>query len=144
MENAYWSLWLFPTYSCCWRTNIWYPWWTLSFFHHSWWYQKIRSIPRSSSLRSHLWSSLERSRWKIWIQCQSKRCRLDFWSSKFKFIQDNSMKFNHANGLKKICRAHQLMQDGYQHTHDSHVTTIFSAPNYCYRCGNLAAIIEVD
>lgn len=58
--------------------------------------------------------------------------------------QDNSMKFNHTNGLKKICRAHQLMQDGYQHTHDSHVTTIFSAPNYCYRCGNLAAIIEVD
>ena len=54
------------------------------------------------------------------------------------------MKFNHTNGLKKICRAHQLMQDGYQHTHDSHVTTIFSAPNYCYRCGNVAAILELD
>lgn len=54
------------------------------------------------------------------------------------------MKFNHTNGLKKITRAHQLMNDGYQHTHDTHVTTVFSAPNYCYRCGNLAAIIEVD
>lgn len=60
------------------------------------------------------------------------------------FIQDNSMKFNHANGLKRIARAHQLMQDGYQETHDKHVTTIFSAPNYCYRCANMAAMIQVD
>lgn len=59
-------------------------------------------------------------------------------------MQDNSMKFNHTNGLKKITRAHQLMQDGYQSVHDSNVTTIFSAPNYCYRCGNQAAMIEVD
>lgn len=60
------------------------------------------------------------------------------------YFQDSSMKFNHLNGLKKITRAHQMMTEGFQHTHDNHVTTIFSAPNYCYRCGNIAAIIEVD
>lgn len=54
------------------------------------------------------------------------------------------MKFNHLNGLKKITRAHQMMNDGYQNVHDNNVTTVFSAPNYCYRCGNSAAIIEVD
>ena len=54
------------------------------------------------------------------------------------------MKFNHINGLKKISRAHQLMMEGTENTHGDHVTTVFSAPNYCYRCGNTAAIIEVD
>ena len=43
-----------------------------------------------------------------------------------------------------IARAHQLVNDGYTLTHDKNVVTIFSAPNYCYRCGNQAAIMEVD
>ena len=33
---------------------------------------------------------------------------------------------------------------GYQWAHGHGVVTIFSAPNYCYRCGNLAAVMEVD
>jgi len=28
--------------------------------------------------------------------------------------------------------------------HDEKVVTIFSAPNYCYRCANLGAYMEVD
>lgn len=54
------------------------------------------------------------------------------------------MQFNHANGLKQITRAHQLIQEGYQPSHENGLVTIFSAPNYCYRCANQAAIIEVD
>jgi len=34
--------------------------------------------------------------------------------------------------------------EGYNWTHKNRLLTIFSAPNYCYRCGNLAAIMEVD
>ena len=33
---------------------------------------------------------------------------------------------------------------GYNWCHDRNVVTIFSAPNYCYRCGNQAAIMELD
>ena len=34
--------------------------------------------------------------------------------------------------------------EGYQWQHNRTVVTVFSAPNYCYRCGKLAAIMEVD
>jgi len=57
---------------------------------------------------------------------------------------DISEQFNHRNGLSVIARAHQLVMDGYSWTHDRRVVTIFSAPNYCYRCGNQAAIMEID
>jgi serine/threonine-protein phosphatase 2A catalytic subunit len=37
-----------------------------------------------------------------------------------------------------------LFVQGYNWCHDRNVVTIFSAPNYCYRCGNQAAIMELD
>jgi len=49
-----------------------------------------------------------------------------------------------VNKLEMICRAHQMVMEGYNLTHEKNVCTIFSAPNYCYRCGNQAAIMEVD
>jgi hypothetical protein len=32
----------------------------------------------------------------------------------------------------------------YSYSHDESLLTIFSAPNYCYRCGNRACIMEVN
>jgi serine/threonine-protein phosphatase 2A catalytic subunit len=43
-----------------------------------------------------------------------------------------------------VARAHQLMNQGYQLQHNNHICTIFSAPNYCYRCNNQAAFLELD
>jgi hypothetical protein len=34
--------------------------------------------------------------------------------------------------------------EGFSWSQERNVVTIFSAPNYCYRCGNQAAILEVD
>lgn len=53
----------------------------------------------------------------------------------YTFGQDISEQFNHSNGLNLVSRAHQLVMEGYNWCHDQNVVTIFSAPNYCYRCG---------
>ncbi|KAG1441579.1 hypothetical protein G6F56_011415 [Rhizopus delemar] len=52
-------------------------------------------------------------------------------------------RFLRMNNMDHILRAHQLCNAGYQVLFDDKLSTVWSAPNYCYRCGNLASILEV-
>ena len=60
------------------------------------------------------------------------------------FGSDVVTQFNQANNIEMICRAHQLVMEGYKWHFNETVLTVWSAPNYCYRCGNVAAILELD
>ncbi|KAL6769940.1 hypothetical protein ACKKBG_A32965 [Auxenochlorella protothecoides x Auxenochlorella symbiontica] len=95
---------------------------------------RVQEVPHEGPMCDLLWSDPDdRCGWGI-----SPR------GAGYTFGQDISEHFNQANGLSLVARAHQLVMEGYNWCHDQNVVTIFSAPNYCYRCGNMAAIMEVD
>ncbi|CAF3006950.1 unnamed protein product [Rotaria socialis] len=95
---------------------------------------RIQEVPHEGPMCDLLWSDPDdRGGWGI-----SPR------GAGYTFGQDISETFNHTNGLQLVSRAHQLVMEGYNWCHDKNVVTIFSAPNYCYRCGNQAAIMELD
>eukprot|EP00347_Sterkiella_histriomuscorum_P005119 403357821 len=95
---------------------------------------RVQEVPHEGPMCDLLWSDPDdRCGWGI-----SPR------GAGYTFGQDISEQFNHTNGLKLVSRAHQLVMNGYNWSHDKNVVTIFSAPNYCYRCANEAGIMEVD
>lgn len=49
------------------------------------------------------------------------------------FGSDVVAQFNTANDIDMICRAHQLVMEGYKWHFNETVLTVWSAPNYCYR-----------
>lgn len=62
---------------------------------------------------------------------------------------DVAREFLHINRLSNIIRSHQLAMEGHKVHYSgrestAYVATVWSAPNYCYRCGNTASVLIVD
>ncbi len=49
-----------------------------------------------------------------------------------------------THDLDLICRAHQVVEDGYEFFAQRQLVTIFSAPNYCGEFDNAGAMMSVD
>mmetsp|Transcript_17005 Transcript_17005/g.48846 ORF Transcript_17005/g.48846 Transcript_17005/m.48846 type:complete len:242 (-) Transcript_17005:115-840(-) len=95
---------------------------------------RVQEIPHEGPMCDLFWSDPDdRSGWGI-----SPR------GAGYTFASDITEMFLEVNGLSMITRAHQLMMEGYNWTHGHRLVTVFSAPNYCYRCGNYGAIMEVE
>jgi len=53
-------------------------------------------------------------------------------------------KFMLKNDLDLVCRAHQVVSDGYEFFAKRQLVTLFSAPNYCGEFDNAASLMSVD
>jgi serine/threonine-protein phosphatase PP1 catalytic subunit len=62
----------------------------------------------------------------------------------FTFGADVVARFLKKHNLDLICRAHQVVEDGYEFFAKRQLVTLFSAPNYCGEFDNAGAMMSVD
>ncbi|XP_039153233.1 serine/threonine-protein phosphatase beta isoform isoform X2 [Drosophila simulans] len=62
----------------------------------------------------------------------------------FTFGVDVVSKFLNRHELDLICRAHQVVEDGYEFFARRQLVTLFSAPNYCGEFDNAGGMMTVD
>lgn len=62
----------------------------------------------------------------------------------YQFGHDVLDAFLTKHNLELVCRAHQVVEDGYEFQADRRLVTIFSAPNYCGEFDNAGGIMVVQ
>jgi serine/threonine-protein phosphatase PP1 catalytic subunit len=62
----------------------------------------------------------------------------------FTFGEDIVAQFLRRHDLDLICRAHQVVEDGYEFFARRQLVTLFSAPNYCGEFDNSGGMMAVD
>ncbi|EPX70694.1 protein phosphatase type 2A [Schizosaccharomyces octosporus yFS286] len=96
---------------------------------------RFREFPHEGAMADLVWSDPDPS-----IQEFSLSPR----GAGYSFGEVIVSKFLHENNMDHILRAHQLCSEGYQILFEKKLSTVWSAPNYCYRCANLASILQID
>ncbi len=97
-------------------------------------FERRQEIPHEGAFADLMWSDPDD------IETWSVNPRGAGWNFGSKVVSE----FCHINGLELIARAHQLVMEGYKFWfRDQNVVTVWSAVNYCYRCGNDASIMQV-
>ncbi|KAJ7680817.1 Metallo-dependent phosphatase-like protein [Mycena polygramma] len=95
---------------------------------------RFREIPADGPITDILWSDPDEGKEDFAISPRG---------AGYTFGSGIVHKFLEMNRMKHILRAHQLCMEGYMTMFDGHLSTVWSAPNYCYRAGNAASILEI-
>ncbi|KAJ6964356.1 serine/threonine-protein phosphatase PP1 isozyme 2-like [Populus alba x Populus x berolinensis] len=102
---------------------------------------QIRNLPRptdvpdSGLLCDLLWSDPDRD---------IKGWGMNDRGVSYTFGPDKVAEFLMRNDMDLVCRAHQVVEDGYEFFAERQLVTIFSAPNYCGEFDNAGAMMSVD
>lgn len=110
---------------------------------------RFREIPHDGAMADLVWSDPEElntdsiGHREEFYRESSQQFQVSPRGAGYTFGRCVVEKFLHTNDMSRIYRAHQLCNEGYQVYFDGLVTTVWSAPNYCYRCGNKASILEL-
>ncbi|CDO99225.1 unnamed protein product [Coffea canephora] len=97
--------------------------------------QRPTDVPESGLLCDLLWSDPSKD---------VKGWGMNDRGVSYTFGHDKVLEFLEKNDLDLICRAHQVVEDGYEFFADRQLVTIFSAPNYCGEFDNAGAMMSVD
>ena len=73
----------------------------------------------------------------------------DLWGSNsrgvsYTYSAEAIYTFLRNNKLQLLCRAHQLVPEGYKFFANNKLLTVFSAPNYCGNSGNNGAVMKIS
>lgn len=96
---------------------------------------RFREIPHEGPMADLVWSDPDPERDEFSLSPRG---------AGYTFGAQVVKKFLAVNNMSHILRAHQLCQEGFQVLYDDRLSTVWSAPNYCYRCGNMASVLEVS
>ncbi|XP_047969572.1 serine/threonine-protein phosphatase PP1 isozyme 2-like isoform X2 [Salvia hispanica] len=102
---------------------------------------QIRNLPRPSDVPDSgllcdlLWSDPSR---------EMKGWGMNDRGVSYTFGADKVAEFLMQRDMDLVCRAHQVVEDGYEFFADRQLVTIFSAPNYCGEFDNAGAMMSVD
>ena len=94
-----------------------------------------REIPQEGPLSDLVWSDPTDT-----VRCWATSPRGAGWL----FGESIVNNFSYLNDLHLICRSHQLVMEGYCFMFEQKLATVWSAPNYFYRCGNVASVFNFD
>ncbi|KAH9362978.1 hypothetical protein HPB48_014240 [Haemaphysalis longicornis] len=103
--------------------------------------EQIKSIARPTDIPNKglvcdlLWSDPDKN-----VQGWGKSVR----GVSYTFGSDVVSKFLRKHNLDLICRAHEVVEDGYEFFGNQQLVTVFSAPNYCGTFRNAGAMMRVD